>query len=76
MAGWSWIVEKAELDQGYLWAYTHLDLPIMLRHLIQHQIIDGVELSKMSLFEITGDLDHGPVLMKMTYLEGGDAYDI
>lgn len=77
LAGWSWIIDKTELNKGYFVGLHPSDLPNYAGGTpLQHQIIDDVEFSKMSLFEITSDIDYGPVLMKCDLSLTGEMYEI
>lgn len=65
LAGWSWILPEAELEKQPVFGLHPSDLPDYAGGSpIQHQIIDGVRDSKLTLFRLTPKLDHGPTVFK------------
>lgn len=74
--GWSWIIE-AEITERFLCLGLHpSDLPRYRGGSpIQHQIIDGITLTKCSLFRITEKLDSGEIWGKSDLSLSGDSMD-
>lgn len=65
LAGWSWILDKELLERNLVVGLHPSDLPAYAGGSpLQHQILDGVTESKLSLFRVTPDLDQGPVISK------------
>ena len=71
--GWSWIVPKSILDK-YLCLCVHpSDLPAYRGGTpLQHQIIDGVKNTKVSLLKMTEKIDAGPIYCKEDLSLEGD----
>tara|TARA_Y100000310_G_scaffold331187_1_gene404305 strand:- start:120 stop:782 length:663 start_codon:yes stop_codon:yes gene_type:complete len=65
-AGWSWVINQDLLNKNKITALVHpSNLPDYAGGSpIQHQIIDGLTCSKATLFEVTKDIDGGPILYK------------
>ena len=64
--GWSWRVKSSITKSNWVVGVHPSDLPEYAGGSpLQHQIMDGVRKTKMSLFRLTQDLDEGPVLAKM-----------
>ncbi len=74
--GWSWIIE-AEITNRFLCLGLHpSDLPSYRGGSpIQHQIIDGITLTKCSLFRIAEKLDSGEIWGKSDLSLNGDSMD-
>lgn len=63
LAGWSWKVENSILEKCPVLGLHPSDLPNYAGGSpLQHQIIDGVRQTKMSLFYIVEELDRGAVV--------------
>ena len=65
LAGWSWILDKEEVEKQPIYGLHPSDLPAYSGGSpIQHQIIDGLTASKVSIFRLTPGLDDGPIVFK------------
>ena len=65
LAGWSWIVSKKIVEDNFIIGIHPSDLPDYAGGSpLQHQIIDGLEHTRASLFRLTPELDGGPVIYK------------
>lgn len=64
-AGWSWIIPKTELKLSRFFGIHPSDLPLYAGGTpLQHQIIDGLTATKVSLFELNSEIDSGPIVNK------------
>ena len=72
LAGWSWMIPTDLLTKSHFFGIHPSDLPKYAGGSpIQHQIIDGLSSTQVSLFELTTVLDGGPVIQKKALsLEG------
>lgn len=72
--GWSWIIKK-EITDNYLCLGIHpSDLPSYRGGSpIQNQIIDGITKTKLTLFELTKDIDAGNIWAKEDLSLMGDS---
>tara|TARA_R110000824_G_scaffold231335_2_gene419145 strand:+ start:25582 stop:26220 length:639 start_codon:yes stop_codon:yes gene_type:complete len=65
LVGWSWIINEKDLEEGYTAVLHPSDLPDYAGGSpIQHQIIDGIEDSKVTLFKAVPEVDAGPIIYK------------
>jgi methionyl-tRNA formyltransferase len=65
MAGWSWILPNDEVEKQPIYGLHPSDLPAYAGGSpIQHQIIDGVTESKVSIFRLCPGVDSGPIINK------------
>lgn len=65
MAGWSWILPDDEVEKQPIYGLHPSDLPAYAGGSpIQHQIIDGVTESKVSIFRLSPGVDSGPIIGK------------
>ncbi len=65
LAGWSWIIPNDILSKSRFLGIHPSDLPKYAGGSpIQHQIIDGLSATQVSLFELTTEIDGGPVIQK------------
>ena len=65
MAGWSWIVPSDLVEKVPIYGMHPSDLPKYAGGSpIQHQIIDGVLDSKISIFQLSPELDAGAIVGK------------
>ena len=73
LAGWSWYVSSDILESNTVVGLHPSDLPDYAGGTpIQHQIIDGLEDSKMTLFELNEEYDRGYIIQKCDLdLRGG-----
>lgn len=77
LAGWSWIVPTELCEDNVILGLHPSDLPAYAGGSpIQHQIIDGVVDSKMSLFRLTGKLDAGDIYHKVSLSLRGNMVDV
>ncbi len=77
LAGWSWILPTSFLQNNFVIGLHPSDLPNYAGGSpLQHQILDGLTKTKMSLFEITPLLDHGQVFLKANLSLEGHMSDI
>lgn len=77
LAGWSWILPEEIVNSTLVVGLHPSDLPDYAGGSpIQHQIIDGVTSSKMTLFRVTSSLDSGPALSKVELSLCGHMEDI
>ena len=77
-AGWSWILDESFLTRNKITALVHpSDLPSYAGGTpLQHQIINGITQTKATLFEVTNDLDGGPILYKSDLSLSGNMTDV
>ncbi len=70
--GWSWIIPESTLKVARFFGIHPSDLPAYAGGSpIQNQIDDGCVVTKTSLFELTNDLDSGPIISQsLLSLEG------
>jgi methionyl-tRNA formyltransferase len=77
LAGWSWYVPPVILEKNTVVGLHPSDLP---EHAggspIQHQIIDGLVDSKMTLFELNEEYDRGYIIQKCDLDLRGSMKDI
>jgi methionyl-tRNA formyltransferase len=74
--GWSWLIPKKIVDSILCLGLHPSDLPSYRGGSpIQHQIIDGVIDSKMSLFELKSGIDNGPIWGKSELSLRGDSME-
>lgn len=65
MAGWSWILPDEEVEKQPVYGLHPSDLPAYAGGSpLQHQIIDGVTASKISIFRLQPGIDSGPIISK------------
>ena len=77
MVGWSWIIPKEIVEQLYVVGFHPSDLPNYSGGSpIQHQIIEGIEQTKGTLFRASPILDSGPIVYKETLDLSGDMTNI
>lgn len=78
LVGWSWILRPEELGKTQHTFCLHpSDLPNYAGGSpIQHQIIDGIESTLLSLFLVTNELDSGPVVSQVGLSLKGVVSDI
>jgi len=77
LAGWSWVIDAHCLKNNYTVVIHPSDLPAYAGGSpIQHQIIDGLEDSKVTLFKATPQLDLGPIIYKESFSLRGDLKDV
>lgn len=66
LAGWSWKIKKDVLKDNDFFGIHPSDLPEYAGGSpLQHQIIEGIEESKCTLFKITPELDKGGTVCKV-----------
>lgn len=76
-AGWSWIIPAEALSICKFYGIHPSDLPLYAGGSpIQHQIIDGIETSKVTLFEMKEKLDQGPIIQKLPLSLAGPLSEI
>lgn len=77
LIGWSWIIRKPFLENNFIVGIHPSDLPEYAGGSpIQHQILDGVEQSNVTLFKITQEIDEGPTLIKKRFSLTGNMSNI
>ena len=77
LVGWSWIVPRDIVDNVYTVGLHPSDLPDYAGGSpIQHQIIDGIEKTRGTLFRATSKLDTGPIIYKEDLDLSGNMADI
>lgn len=77
LAGWSWIVPKLLCSKHFIVGVHPSDLPMYAGGSpIQHQILDGISKTKMSIFRITPEIDAGGILYKTNLNLDGNMEDI
>lgn len=77
LAGWSWILDKEVVSNHFTIGLHPSDLPAYAGGSpIQHQILDGVLKSKVSVFHVTPQLDQGPTLAQGEFSLEGNMSDI
>ena len=65
LVGWSWIIGNEYVDSHFTVVLHSSDLPDYAGGSpIQHQIIDGLQETKATLFQATSKLDLGPIIDK------------
>ncbi len=65
LVGWSWVLPAQQVEENVVLGLHPSDMPAYAGGSpLQHQIIDGVIHSKLSLFHVTPQLDRGLVLLK------------
>ena len=75
--GWSWILPREVVNSVFTVGIHPSDLPNYAGGSpIQHQIIDGLKSTKVSLFRLTAELDEGPVLSKLDFDLNGHINEI
>jgi len=75
--GWSWKVPDAITAKYFVCGIHPSDLPMYAGgSAIQHQILDGVEHTKNSLFKFSSSIDNGPVIEKIDLSLKGDINEI
>lgn len=75
--GWSWKVPDAITAKYFVCGIHPSDLPMYAGGSpIQHQILDGVEHTKNSLFKFSSSLDNGPIIEKIDLALTGNINEI
>lgn len=65
LVGWSWILNSDYVDNNFTAVIHPSDLPEYAGGSpVQHQIIDGVEHTKITLFRASKKIDAGPIIDK------------
>jgi len=65
LIGWSWIISQKLIDKFSIFCFHPSDLPAYRGGSpIQHQILDNVLKSKMTMFQLNSKLDGGPIYKK------------
>ena len=65
LIGWSWIISQKLIDKFSIFCFHPSDLPNYRGGSpIQHQILDNVLKSKMTMFQLNSKLDGGPIYKK------------
>ena len=74
---WSWLIPEEILQLSYFVGFHSADLPNYRGGSpLQHQIIDGLEETKLSCFRMTPGMDDGPLLCQETLDLSGTISDI
>lgn len=77
LVGWSWIIDAHYLKNNYTVVIHPSDLPEYAGGSpIQHQIIDGLEDSKVTLFKAVPEVDAGPIIYKESISLRGELKEV
>lgn len=77
LIGWSWIIPKEICEKFFIVGLHPSDLPAYAGGSpIQHQILDGITQSQMSVFHVTSEIDGGSVYMKEPISLAGNMNEI
>jgi methionyl-tRNA formyltransferase len=77
LCGWSWIIADSILDRSTFFGLHPSNLPAYRGGSpIQHQILDGVIHSQLSIYKVTSELDAGPIVLKRPLSLDGHMFEI
>ena len=77
VVGWSWLIEKEIVENNYVIGMHPSKLPDYAGGSpIQHQIIDGLEYSHVTLFKLTPNFDDGMLISMYEYSLQGHLNDV
>ena len=75
--GWSAIIRNNSVNENYIIGVHPSDLPDYAGGSpLQHQILDGIIKTKISLFQVTEEVDGGPIIAKLPLDLSGHMKDI